>query len=60
MARSNYSEELKFWKGRRGKIVTEEFPRRAVLLKVALTTSMRLPQSDITALQERYADVEFV
>jgi len=30
----HYEEELKYWKGGRGKIITEEFPKRAVLRRV--------------------------
>ena len=56
----DYEEEFKFWKGRRGKIVTEEFPKRAVMGRVTLTASMRLTDSDITILKDSYATAEFV
>jgi len=49
-----YTEEFKFWKGRRGKTIIEEFPKRAMMGKVTLTASMRL------TLKDNYATAEFV
>jgi len=55
-----YTEEFKFWKGRRGKTIIEEFPKRAVMGKVTLTASMRLTNNDIATLKDNYTAAEFV
>jgi len=55
-----YDEEFKFWKGRRGKIITEDFPKRAVIGRINLTASMKLTDKDISNLKDLYDKAEFV
>lgn len=56
----DYDEQLTFWKGYRGRIITEEVPLRSVLCKVSLTASMTLSKCQVKTLKEKYAVAEFV
>jgi len=60
VGRGEYDEKLRFWKGQRGKIVTEEFPKRAVIASIKLTASMKSTAEDINKLKDCYDKAEFV
>ena len=55
----SYTGTWVYWKTR-GKVITEDFPRRAIMQTIQLTPAMKIRKDDILKLKDAYTTAEFV
>ena len=55
----SFSGTWSYWK-HRGKVITETFPKRAIIKRIELTASMRLKKTDVQDVKQLYETAEFV
>jgi len=54
-----YNGTWSYWKAR-GRVITENVPKRALITSVNFTKSMRLKKDDIKLIKHKYETAEFV